>query len=115
LAEHEADPIIANVYRQMSDIEKSHAAAFAKKRKSKFGRNEPTFVESKTLNFIGKVFGYDYVLGSMMDIEKSISTALVKTRINESRKSLVLSQINVKILQAILENEGMLQATTFQI
>ena len=31
LAEHEEDPIIVNVFRQMSDIEKSHAEAFAKK------------------------------------------------------------------------------------
>src|SRR6187551_3761323 len=80
LAEHEADPIIANVYRQMSDIEKSHAAAFAKKENLNLeGMNQPSW-RAKTLNFIGKVFGYDYVLGSMMDIEKSISTALVKTK-----------------------------------
>jgi vacuolar iron transporter family protein len=31
LAEHEPDETIVNVYRQMSDIEKSHAKAFAAK------------------------------------------------------------------------------------
>ena len=31
LADHETDPVIANVLSQMSAIEKSHAVAFAKK------------------------------------------------------------------------------------
>ena len=31
LAAHEEDPIIAKVYKEMSDIEKSHAVLFAKK------------------------------------------------------------------------------------
>jgi len=31
LAAHEEDPIIAKVYREMSEIEKSHAVLFAKK------------------------------------------------------------------------------------
>ena len=31
LADHEEDETIAHVFRQMSDIEKSHAEAFAKK------------------------------------------------------------------------------------
>ena len=33
LAEHETDEIIAHVFRQMSEIERSHAEAFAKKGK----------------------------------------------------------------------------------
>ena len=33
LATHEDDPVIANVFRQMSEIENSHAIAFAAKEK----------------------------------------------------------------------------------
>ncbi len=31
LAQHEDDPTVANVFRQMSEIERSHATAFLKK------------------------------------------------------------------------------------
>ena len=75
LAAHEEDPIIAQVYKEMSDIEKSHAVLFAKKENiSLEGFFKPSW-RAKTWNFIGKVFGYDYVLGAMMDTEKSIAAA----------------------------------------
>lgn len=75
LAAHEEDPIIAKVYKEMSDIEKSHAVLFAKKEKIELDKIFNPSWRAKTWNIIGKVFGYDYVLGAMMDTEKSIAAA----------------------------------------
>ena len=80
LAEHEADETIANVFRQMSDIEKSHAEAFAKKENINVEDLMQPSWRAKTLNTIGKIFGYDYVLGSLMNTEKSISNAIITTK-----------------------------------
>ena len=56
LADNESDSIIANVYRQMSEIEKGHATAFLKNS----GNGEAVIAPSwraRTLNFIGRLFG----------------------------------------------------------
>ncbi|HWR34159.1 MAG TPA: ferritin family protein, partial [Chitinophagaceae bacterium] len=60
LAEHEEDPTIVNVYSQMSDIERSHAEAFAKKANVPLESLLKPSWRAKTLNLIGKIFGYDY-------------------------------------------------------
>ena len=65
LAEHETDETIASVYRKMSEIEKGHAEAFAKKENIRIADLPPSW-RAKTLNTIGKVFGYNYVLGALI-------------------------------------------------
>ena len=106
LADVENDATVANVFRQMSAIEKSHAEAFLKKLppNSITGFPPPSF-RAKTLNTIGKVFGYDYVLGVLMDTEKSISTAVIAAK-NKNKLPVTGSETNhVKILRSLLENE----------
>ncbi len=105
LAEHEAEEAIANVFRQMSEIEKGHAEAFAKKEDLCLGNLMRPSFRAKTLNAIGKVFGYDYVLGIMMDTEKSISSAIISTK-QKNKQEITGSETNhVKILQSILEQD----------
>ena len=77
LAEHEGDATIANVFRQMSKIEKSHAEAFARKENLDLAPLLHPSWRARTLNAIGRIFGYNYVLGSLMDTEKSIASAVV--------------------------------------
>lgn len=105
LAEHETDPTIANVYRQMSEIEHGHAKAFARRRNIPDTQLQQPSWRAKTLNVIGKIFGYDYVLGAMMDTEKSISGATIRTK-QKNKQQLTGSETNhVKILRSILEHE----------
>jgi VIT1/CCC1 family predicted Fe2+/Mn2+ transporter len=106
LAEVETDPTIASVFRQMSDIEKSHAEAFLKKMyPGSIARVPKPSFRAKTLNTIGKVFGYDYVLGVLMDTEKSISIAVINAK-NKNQIPITGSETNhVKILRSLLENE----------
>lgn len=107
LAENETDTTVANVFRQMSEIELSHANAFFLKLKDKTGTTlPPPSFRAKTLNKIGKIFGYDYVLGVLMDTEKSISTSIIQAK-NKNNLPITGSETNhVKILRSLLENEA---------
>lgn len=105
LAEHEADETIANVFRQMSDIEKGHAEAFAKKENISLENLMQPSWRAKTINTIGKIFGYDYVLGVLMDTEKSISSAVIGTKKKLNKEITGTETNHVKILQSILETD----------
>jgi vacuolar iron transporter family protein len=105
LAEHETDPTIAHVFRQMSGIERGHAEAFARKGNIDLKNLMMPSWRAKTVNFIGKMFGYNYVLGTLMDTEKSISNAIVEQK-KKGKKEISGTEGNhVKILRAILEKE----------
>jgi predicted membrane protein (TIGR00267 family) len=111
LAENESDPTIANVYRQMSDIEKTHAESFAEKVNiSPENLARPSW-RARTLNTIGRIFGYDYVLGALMDTEKSISTAIISAK-KKNKHEITGSETNhVTILRSILEKADRVTGT----
>jgi VIT1/CCC1 family predicted Fe2+/Mn2+ transporter len=105
LSENEEDPILADVFKQMSEIELSHAIAFAKENKV-----DPTQIckpswRAKTINRIGKIFGYDYVLGSLMDTEKSLADAVVSQKRKNKLPVVGNEDSHVKILRSILDND----------
>eukprot|EP01136_Pigoraptor_vietnamica_P002403 Opistho-1_new@30334 len=105
LAENESDPTIANVFRQMSEIEQSHAEAFAKKENIPVEQLMQPSWRAKTLNAIGRIFGYDYVLGSLMDTEKSLSNAIILTKKKNQMELTGTENNHVTILRTILEKE----------
>lgn len=107
----ETDATIANVFRQMSDIEKSHAEAFAKKENISIEKLMQPSWRAKTLNIIGKIFGYDYVLGVLMDTEKSISNAIITTKKKNKQKITGAETSHVSILRTILEKESKVTGT----
>jgi vacuolar iron transporter family protein len=106
LAEHEADATIAKVFLKMSEIEKGHAEAFAKKENIGLENLIQPSWRARTFYLIGKIFGYDYILGVLMDTEKSLSNAIITTK-NKNNQEISGSESNhVKILQALLDQEG---------
>ena len=111
LSEKESDPVIASVFRQMSEIERSHAEAFAKKENIVLeGILRPSW-RARTLDAIGKIFGYDYVLGVLMDTEKSISSAIISTKRKNKLEITGAETNHVKILRSILEQEEKVTGT----
>jgi len=107
LADAETDTTVANVFRQMSAIERSHAEAFLNKLNPTIPIVfPPPSVRAKILNTIGKIFGYDYILGVMMDTEKSISNAIISAK-NKNKLPITGSETNhVSILRSLLEKES---------
>ena len=111
LAAKEGDEKVASIFRQMSEIEKGHATAFLKHHNlSETSMPRPSF-RARTLNTIGKVFGYDYVLGVLMDTEKSLSNSTILQK-KKNKEVLTGSEVNhVKILRGIVEQSGVSGST----
>lgn len=111
LAENEEDPIVASVFAQMSEIEKGHAVEFAKA----LNKNIDEFLQpswrAKTLNRIGRIFGYDYVLGALMDTEKSLATNVIRQKAKSQAQISGNEDSHVKILRSILDNETRVSGT----
>src|ERR1035437_3416460 len=80
LGDHEEDPNVASVFHQMSDIEHSHALAFMRQNNLDTSKPFPPSTKAKILNLIGKVFGYDYILGVLLDTERSLSSSIISSR-----------------------------------
>lgn len=103
LAENEEDKNVADIFQQMSDIEKKHAEAFLKKTNLPADKIPSPSFRARTLNRIGKIFGYDYVLGVLMDTEKSLSNSILIAK-KKTNQPLTGSEVNhVKVLRNIIE------------
>jgi len=111
LSENEADPIVASVFAQMSEIEKGHALAFAKALNKDIDEFLQPSWRAKTLNRIGKIFGYDYVLGALMDTEKSLATNVIRQKAKSNAQISGNEDSHVKILRSILDNETRVSGT----
>jgi len=111
LAANETDEAVANIFRQMSEIEQGHAEAFARKVNIPVENLMRPSWRAKTMNLIGKVFGYDYVLGALMDTEKSLSNAIISTKERNKQKLTGTETNHVQILWSILEKDQSISGT----
>lgn len=104
LAEHETDEHVAKVFRQMSDIEKGHAEIFLQKNQMPISPLPPPSGRAKMLARIGSIFGYDYILGVLLDTEKGLSNSIQKARAKQGSASSISDTAHVTILKNILNN-----------
>ena len=111
LADHEEDKALADVFRQMSGIEKGHALAFLGKRNLDASHLPAPSRRARMLQRIGKIFGFDYVLGVLLDTEKSISASILSSRKKTGAAASVSDTAHVSILQNILSGYKNISAT----
>jgi VIT1/CCC1 family predicted Fe2+/Mn2+ transporter/rubrerythrin len=108
IAKAEEDPAIAGIFQNLATIESGHAAKMLEQLQKRVpdAALPPPSWRARTLDRIGKIFGYDYIIGVMMDTEKSISQALVKQK--KARRIPISGEErnHVKILQALLSNQS---------
>lgn len=105
LAGNEPDKTIAHVFHQMSEIEKGHALAFLRKLNLDESHLPKPSRRAKVLSSIGKVLGYDYILGVLMDTEKSLSSSILKSRKNREQAESFSDTAHVAILKNILNSK----------
>ena len=105
LGDNEEDPNVASVFHQMSEIEHGHALAFMKKNNLDSTKIFRPSANAKILNLIGKVLGYDYILGVLLDTEKSLSSSIISSRKNNNAASSISDTAHVTILKNILNNQ----------
>jgi vacuolar iron transporter family protein len=111
LAENENDENVKAVFSQMSEIEHSHAVAFAKKHSLSESQLPQPSGRAKILKLIGKVLGYDYVLGALLDTEKSISNAIASARKTSNMPASISDTAHVTILKNILNGNKNVSGT----
>ncbi|MBS4064807.1 MAG: VIT1/CCC1 transporter family protein [Chitinophagaceae bacterium] len=100
LAMAESENSIAEIYRQLAAIERSHAEGMMD------GTLLPSpFWRARLLNKIGKTLGYEYVLDSLMQTEKSLA---YRARKQKEQRAIPLSGAennHVKILQNLIQSQ----------
>lgn len=67
---------------------------------------------AKTLKTIGSIIGYDYILGVLLETEKSISDAIVKSRKTYQSEISLSDTAHVAILQNIITNNHKVVGST---
>jgi vacuolar iron transporter family protein len=108
LAEAEDDASIASLYREMAAIEISHADAMVKSNREKGITLElpgPSW-RAKMLNRIGKIFGYEYVVSSLVETEKALA---LKQASDKEKQNIALSgheSNHVKILHNLISTQS---------
>ena len=106
IADAEQDAGIASVFRNLAEIENEHATKmldFFRQQGRDVAMPPPSW-RARMLNRIGKVFGYDYIIGVMMDTEKSIARAVVQQKNNEKAPIKGDEGNHVRILQSLISN-----------
>jgi vacuolar iron transporter family protein len=111
LAEQEENEHVARLFRQMSEIENGHALAFLKKNNMDVAQLPKPSGNARLLKIIGKVFGYDYVLGVLLDTEKSISSSIAGARKKSNSPTSISDTAHVTILKNILNNNTKISAS----
>lgn len=112
LAEKETDPNVAEIFREMSEIERSHALAFMKKNKMKESEFPPPSLRAKALKKIGELMGYDMILSVLLDLEKSLASSITELRRKNQQKVAFSDNSHVSILQNILNGSRKMSGST---
>jgi VIT1/CCC1 family predicted Fe2+/Mn2+ transporter len=106
LAEKEKDNTIASIYKEMSDIECSHAIAFLEKNgMTKSQYPQPSF-RAKLIKTLGGWFGADFILGILLNTEKSLASSIQTARSQTKTKVSLSDTAHVVILKNIIEKNN---------
>jgi VIT1/CCC1 family predicted Fe2+/Mn2+ transporter len=106
LADTEDDHHVAKVFRQMSEIEMEHATIFMKRNGLDASHLPGPSRRARILKTIGKLFGNDYILGVLLDTEKSLSSGIIGARKKTNTESSISDTAHVTILKNILNHNS---------
>ncbi|MBL7802299.1 MAG: VIT1/CCC1 transporter family protein [Saprospiraceae bacterium] len=104
IAAAEDDKGIAAVFDNLADIEAEHAGhmlTHLRQQLPDLVLPQPSW-RARTLNRIGKVLGYDYIIGVLMDTEKSIARAAVQQKEAQNQPARGDEGNHIKILQSLM-------------
>ena len=103
IAKAENDPVVASTFRELAEIERGHAKKALEHQPGE--TLPPPSLRARVLNRLGKIFGYDYVIGVMMDTEKSISYATTQKKVSGQVPLAGSENNHVRILQSLIQNK----------
>lgn len=109
VADNEPNTDVANIFRGLAEIERSHALHFLEQQGGSLPG--PSW-RARTLNRIGKTFGYDYLMGVLLESEKSIANAVVTAKHKQQAPISGTEDNHVKILQSLLQTKSRVSGET---
>lgn len=112
LAENEEDAMTAKIFKDMSEIEGSHAIAFLNKNGLGIDQMPKPSWRARTIVRLSKFFGNDFVLGILLDTEKNLSSSIKKSRQATNSKESLSDVAHVTILKNILEKDKSFEGNT---
>lgn len=112
LAENEEDAMTAKIFKDMSEIEGSHAIAFLNKNGLSIEQMPKPSWRARTIVRFSKLFGNDFVLGILLDTEKNLSSSIKKSRQATNTKESLSDVAHVTILKNILEKDKSFEGNT---
>ena len=103
LSEVQKEPGLAEVLRQMAGIEQEHAQhALDKIRETEPGFAMPGPSGRAKLQWrLGKVFGYDYILGQLMNTERQMAHAAIHARTGKGESLTGMERSHLRIVEAV--------------
>lgn len=107
IAAAEKDPAIARVFQHLAEIEQGHVTGMLESVKARglvISLPDPSW-RAHTLNRIGRMFGYDYVISVMVNTEKSITNATIRAKEAAQVPVTGTEGSHVKILQELIRGQ----------
>ncbi len=111
LADKEKDPAVAEVFREMSEIEMGHARIFLEKNGLPADAMPGPSGRARILRSIGSTFGYEYLLGVLLDTEKSISSSIGAARKKQGARPQISDTAHVTTLTNIIHKHSNVSAS----
>lgn len=113
LAKSEKDATIADIYKEMSEIEKGHALHYIHEKKLPTSvLPQPSF-RAKMIYRISKFVGNDFILSILLDTEKSLANAIVVQKKKQNIPVQDADTRHVRILENILEKQPNISSSGF--
>ncbi|WP_242929278.1 VIT1/CCC1 transporter family protein [Pontibacter vulgaris] len=108
IAAAEEVPAIAKMFRELGEIEQEHVTKMTEKllRDGIKITVPPPSWRARTLDRVGKILGYGYIIGVLMDTEKSITAAQLAQKEKNHIPVSGDEANHVKILQALLSSKS---------
>lgn len=110
IALSEEDVHIKEIFNELSDIETEHAKTMYASMQKKWIEiilPHPSF-RAKILNFIGEYFGYDYVIGTLVETEKSLALDGKRKKLKSQNPLRGNEDNHVKILENLLQHKDII-------
>lgn len=108
LAEVQEDPALAGVFRKMAEIEQGHADVVLQKIRTQtpdFAMPGPSRRARLQIR-LAKIFGYDFILNSLMATERMVAGASIKHKTSQGKAASGFEHAHLRIVETLSDRSG---------
>ncbi len=108
IAKKEQEESLKKVLFALAEIENNHAAKMLERIK----KDQPDFevptpsLRAKIQLKLGKIFGYDHIIGNLANTEKQMARSVIKNKLKKGEKLSGFEHNHLKIIEAVSDNQS---------